>query len=109
MVDDDGFRPYKKVFKAKRVEPIEEGDEIDTVSESGERVAYHHSDICTEAPTNDTCTRVTASQPSITESCLAPSAVEVANGFGILAIGCDDSMERDPKKALGADPIPGNG
>ncbi|CAO2830752.1 unnamed protein product [Amaranthus hypochondriacus] len=109
VVDDDGFRPYRKGFKAKQVEPIEEGDEVDTVSETGERAVTHPSDNTKEALVSAACSFVATSQPIIPESDLAPIAVEVANGFSILAVGCDGSLERDPNIALGADPIPGNG
>lgn len=36
-VDADGFRPYRKGFNAKRVEPIKEVNEVDNVSDACEK------------------------------------------------------------------------
>lgn len=75
-VDVDGFRPYRKRFHAtisKQVNPMEEVDELDSLS--------------------DTSDKENIPNPDKSNSVLEQIAVVVENGFSVLAAVNDTSIE----------------
>lgn len=90
QVDADGFRPYRKVFKAREAPPIDPIKEVEEVDGESDKEDLHSS----EAPGID----------------LEQLPLATANGFAVLATENEVPMEKVlPNTAPGADSIPSNG